>query len=95
MITGFFNLPWFAWAGLALIIAVIYFNLWPQKAVTNPSGFRFVVIRWGHALVWILLTISLALRGFSSAFTGMANIIALAGGLAYVLFLIMTFVVTK
>jgi len=93
MIKGFLNLPWFVWASLALIVAVIYSFVWPHKAVTDPAGFRFFILRWGHALTWILLAINFVLRGFSSSLNGTANLIALTGGLLYVLFIVMTFVV--
>jgi hypothetical protein len=91
MIKGFFNLPWFAWAGLALIVAVIYYFVWPYKVVTVTTGLRFFVIRYAHALTWFLLAINFLLRGLSSSFNGAANIIAAVGGLVYVLFLVMTF----
>ena len=93
MIKGFLNLPWFAWAVLALVIAIIYSFLWPQKVGAAAIGFRFFILRWGHALTWILLTINFLLRSFSPSLNGAANLIALLGGLIYVLFLLMAFVV--
>jgi hypothetical protein len=93
MIKGFLNLPWFAWAALALLIAVIYSFLWPHKAVNLTPGFRFLITRWGHALAWVLISVNFILRGLDPKFTGAANLIAAAGGLIYLLFMIMTFVV--
>ena len=93
MIKGFLNLPWFLWAGIALIIAVIYTFVWPHKEVANATGFRFFVLRWGHALTWLLLTINFLLRGIDPSLNGLASLIALAGGLMYLLFMVMTFVV--
>jgi hypothetical protein len=91
MIKGFLNLPWFAWAALALLIAVIYSFLWPHKAVAMPTGFRFLVIRWGHALTWLLISVNFILRGLDPKFTGAANLFAATGGLIYLLFIVMTF----
>lgn len=93
MIKGFLNLPWFAWALLATVIALIYAFVWPQKAAEMASGFRFVIIRWGHALVWLLLATNFVLRGISPSLNGIANVIALAGGFVYFLFMVMSFVV--
>jgi hypothetical protein len=93
MIKGFLNLPWFGWAGIALIIAVIYYFVWPQNAVTSSTGFRFLVIRYAHMLTWILISINFFLRGISPSYNGAANLIAATGGLVYLLFMIMTFVV--
>jgi hypothetical protein len=93
MIKGFLNLPWFLWAALALIIAGIYSFVWPQKAMSMTTGLRFFILRWGHALTWILLAVNFFLRGLSPSLNGVANLIALVGGLMYVLFMVMTFVV--
>lgn len=93
MIRGFLNLPWFVWAGLALVVAVVYSFVWPQKAGETAAGFRFFILRWGHALTWLLLAISFVLRGISPSLNGAANLIGLAGGLMYALFIVMAFVV--
>jgi len=47
MIEGFLNIPYFAWTAIALIIAIIFVYIWPHKAVTVTTGFRYFVIRWG------------------------------------------------
>jgi hypothetical protein len=84
MIKGFLNLPWFVWTGFAIIIAVIYYFVWPQKAVTAPlMGFRFLVVRYAHALIWLLLAINFLLRGLSPSFNGAANLLAATGALVY------------
>jgi hypothetical protein len=85
--------PWFAWAVLAFVVAVIYSFIWPQKIVTINTGFRFLVLRWAHALTWLLLTVNFVLRGLSPSLSSAANILALGGGLVYILFIIMTIVV--
>jgi len=93
MINGFFGLPWFLWAGLALFIAVVYSFVWPSEAATENTGFRYFILRWGHALTWLLLTINFVMRGIGSDLNGGASFFALAGGVTYVLFLSMTYVV--
>ena len=90
---GFLNLPWFLWAVFALLVAVIYSFIWPQKALAVTTGFRFFILRWGHALTWLLIAINFFLRGLSPSLNSAANLIALAGGLMYLLFLMMAFVV--
>ena len=93
MIKGFLNLPWYAWAAVALLVAVVYSFVWPQTAVAVTDGFRFFVIRWGHALTWLLLAINFVLRGISPSLNGAANVVALAAGIIYFLFMLMSFVV--
>lgn len=91
MIKGFLNIPYFAWTAIALVIAVIFVYIWPHKAVTATTGFRYFVIRWGHALTWLLLAISFLLRGVGPELNGGASFFAFAGGLVYLLFMLMTF----
>lgn len=93
MIKGFLNLPWFVWAALALVVATVYAFVWPQKAAGAVTGFRFFIIRWGHTLTWVLLAINFLLRGISPSLNGMANLVAVAGGISYFLFMLMSFVV--
>ena len=93
MIKGFLNLPWFAWAVIALIIAAVYSFVWPHKAADLATGFRFFIIRWGHAVVWLLLAINFVLRGISPSLNGLANLVAFVGGIFYFLFMVMSFVV--
>lgn len=95
MIEGFFGIPWFVWAAVALAIAVIYTFVWPRNAVAASTGFRFFVLRWGHALTWVLLGINFLLRGVSPNLNGAATLFALAGGAMYLLFLAMTYVVKR
>ncbi len=93
MSSGFLNLPWFLWAGLALVIAVIYSFIWPKKSATETNRLRFFIVRWGHGLTWFLLSLNFLLRGISPALDGAANILALAGALFYALFILMSFVI--
>ncbi|MBL8051668.1 MAG: hypothetical protein JNM46_10645, partial [Anaerolineales bacterium] len=89
----FLNLPWFAWAGLALAIAIAYSFFGIPKEAETATGFRFFILRWGHALVWVLLTTNFVLRGISPNLNGIANLIAGAGGMMYLLFMVMAFVI--
>ena len=93
MLKGFLNVPYFAWTLIALVIAGVFVYVWPHKAVTVTTGFRYFVVRWGHALTWGLLAISFFLRGFGPELNGGSSFFALAGGSMYLLFMLMTFVV--
>jgi hypothetical protein len=59
----------------------------------GATGFRLFILRWGHALTWVLLSINFLLRGISPSLNDTANIIALAGGIMYILFMLMAFAV--
>jgi hypothetical protein len=92
MIKGFLNLPWFAWAAIALLVAILYSFVWPKERIADLVGFRFLVLRWGHALTWLLISINFILRGMDPKYNEVANLIGAVGGLTYLLFMFMTFV---
>lgn len=89
---GFLNVPWLAWAALSLALAVLWVFVGPHTRMPPDGGLRFLVIRWGHALTWLLLAASFFLRGVAPARAGAANALAVAGGVVYALFIVMTFV---
>jgi hypothetical protein len=93
MIKGFLNLPWFLWAALAFILAMVWVHVGPHTKLPAISGYRYFIIRWGHALTWFLLAINFVLRGIDSSLKGLASFCAIVGGVMYVLFLARTFVV--
>ena len=93
MIRGFLELPWFVWVALALVIALIYSIVWPHKTGAAATGLPFLILRWGHALTWLLLAANFFLRGLSPSLNQLANFIALVGGIIYGLFLFTSFLV--
>ncbi len=93
MINGHLNSNWFTWTTIALILAVIYSFVWPKRRAGAAAGFRLLVLRWAHALTWLLLALNFLLRGLSPTLNGAANLVAAAGGLMYLLFTMMTFII--
>jgi len=91
MIKGFLNIPYIVWSLFALILAIVWVYVGPHTKMDVAPGFRYLVIRWGHALTWLLLAVSFFLRSFSSSMNGWANLIAMAGAVIYLLFITMTF----
>jgi hypothetical protein len=92
MIKGFFNLPWFLWAGLAMIFAIVWVYVGPHTKISAAPGMQYFFIRWGHVLTWVFLSINFLLRGIDPSLNGAANLVAAAGGVMYLLFMVMTFV---
>lgn len=89
---GFLSVPWHLWALLSLALSVVWVFVGPHTQMPADSSPRFLVVRWGHALTWLLLAISFFLRGLAPTLGGLANGLAVAGGLVYALFIVMTFV---
>jgi hypothetical protein len=76
--------PW-AWAGLCLAVAAVWVFVVPRPQLAGATGWRRFLLRWGHALVWLLLALSFGLRAAGQS--GLADPVAAAGGLTYVAFL--------
>lgn len=81
--------PWF-WALGCVAIAAFYVWRWPRhKAGGATSGFRYLVLRWFHALVWALLALSVGLHIFDSeAARGIARGLAVLALVLYGTFVI-------
>ena len=79
--------PW-AWATGCALLASFYAVKWPRrKAEGLRVGLRYVVLRWFHALVWVLLGISLGLHAQpSELLRGIARALAVAALVAYAAF---------
>jgi hypothetical protein len=72
-----------------LIVAAAYVFFWPRpKPGTVRPLWRHIVLRWGHSAVWVVLAASFFLRSLDAdALVGQANVLALVGGLLYVVFI--------
>jgi hypothetical protein len=91
---GLFDLmPPTAWVVVCLALAALYLRAWPRrKAAGLTRGFRYLVLRWLHPLVWLLLALSVAVRARSGQTAYfVASAIAVAAFLVYVVFLVVAF----
>ncbi len=93
MESKFLGVPLVVWGVVCLVIAAVFVFVWPHDRVADTSGLRYMLVRWGHALVWLLLASSCFVRvvlGRSGA--GLANNVAFAALIVYVSFLAAMFV---
>ncbi|HET9957600.1 MAG TPA: hypothetical protein VFQ61_24050 [Polyangiaceae bacterium] len=66
-------MPPAAWAAFCLALAGVYARFWPrpltqagQTEMLGSGGLgrvRYLVLRWFHSLVWLLLALAVVLRG--------------------------------
>jgi hypothetical protein len=85
----FLGVPMFVWGGLCLVVAIVFTIIWPSNKVANDTtALRYIVLRWFHALVWVLLALSCFVRG-AGIFggDGPANLVALAALPVYLIFM--------
>jgi hypothetical protein len=83
-----FNLPFGVWAIICLSIAAVYAFIWPSDRVGDAGPPRFLIVRRGHSLAWVLLALMRSLEAFGNP--SMANRGNLVG-LACTAFVVATF----
>lgn len=82
--------PLAVWGFGCLMIAAAYWSFWPQPnagRLTPRTPFTHFILRYGHALVWLLLAAGCFLAGFG--LTALGIILAAAAVPLYLLFLVM------
>jgi hypothetical protein len=89
MNTPFLGVPWFVWGLLCLAVAVIFTVIWPGgRSPSSLPGLQYIILRWFHALVWILLAVSFFLRGgMILGGPSTANVLALLALVVYLIFM--------
>src|SRR6266540_2999045 len=98
MAAALFGVPWVAWGGLCLVVAAVYAAVWPRPATvgagrTDPPRrrralrWRRRVLRWGHALVWLLLALSCFARPSPGLGAPAGNLLAALALIGYAVFL--------
>jgi hypothetical protein len=88
----FWGLPLPVWGGLCLALAVLFIFLWPANK--QVSGVPYLILRWAHALVWMVLAVSCFVRAWIPRSAGTANVLAFLALPVYLIF-VFTFISTK
>jgi hypothetical protein len=50
---------------LALLITVIWIFVWPSDRAALGEPVRYFILRWFHAIVWLLLALAAFIAGFN------------------------------
>ena len=80
------GVPLFIWGGACLALATLWTIFWPRDRVSTTSGLRFVIVRWFHALTWLLLAIAAFVAYFNLLGPDNARQIAFAALMVYLIF---------
>jgi drug/metabolite transporter (DMT)-like permease len=83
----FLNLPWWFWGIACLIVAGIYTVIYPRDKTGKRPAWRQLVLRWFHALVWVLLSLACFIRVFRNT-TDLANVVGYLGLVCYAIFMV-------
>lgn len=91
-----FGIPYFIWSLVCLGLAVLWYFVWPKDRTPEPIKQRpdykprptwvQVVLRWFHALVWLLLAMMFLFFGVGQA--ALASTTGLAAGIIYGMFVV-------
>lgn len=52
------GVPVALWGLAAIAFSIVWVFVWPSDKVDGLGGSQYLVLRWGHALVWLLLALS-------------------------------------
>jgi hypothetical protein len=85
-----FGIPLAFWGIGCLAVAMAYYRIWPMpspKRSQARTSWQHFVMRYGHALVWVLLAGGCFLAGWGQTAIGLA--LAAAALPVYIVFLVM------
>ena len=60
-----FGVPLVIWGALCLVLTAVWIVVWPHDKASAVDGLRFLILRWFHALVWLLLAIAAFIAAFN------------------------------
>lgn len=66
-------------------MATLFYFVWPQAL--KPVGWKRLVLRYFHALVWLLLALACLIRFISPILNSISLILAIIAALCYVSFI--------
>lgn len=87
---GFLGISYFVWAGLALVLALVFVFVVPNAIlISGTQGIHFFVLRWFHSLIWVVLALSFVLRGTENdTAIQIANLLGPVAGLMYIVYIV-------
>jgi len=82
------GIPLVIWSLPVLFMAVLYVFLWPKKLAEERSFSPWArrILRWGNSVSWLCLGLAIIAWGLGEK--PLAFLMALFGGLAYLLFVV-------
>jgi hypothetical protein len=87
---GFLGLSYYLWGIIGVLLAVVFAFIAPREQ-GKMSQTKYIIVRWFHSLVWLLLALSFFLRGTENPTAiRAADIVAISGGIVYAIYFINT-----
>ena len=86
---GLLGIPWIVCATAAFVVAIVFVFVVQRSA--DAAGLEYLVLRWFHSLVWVLLGLAALAARFLPSNERLAGAFAQIALVVYVVYLI-TFV---
>lgn len=83
---------WLALSIVSLIMTILWYFVWPAEKGNELSGISYFIVRWGHLITWFFILIGSLLKVFAPDKTTISTLFFQAGGVSYLLFILVTFV---
>lgn len=80
----FLGFPYVGWGTICLVIAALYFFVWPKAPGRNRPPLAHFIFRYFHSLVWLLLAAACFGRIFTAALTKIFGLAALFTYLTFI-----------
>lgn len=65
MKTKLWGVPLVVWGVICLALAILWIVVWPSDKAVPEDGLRYFILRWFHALTWLLLALSAWVAAFN------------------------------
>lgn len=83
------GVPHVIWGVICLLFTIVWIFVWPKNKIVTSKVLQFFIIRWFHALTWLLLAIAAFIAAFNLfGGKGTAGFIALLSLPVYLIFLL-------
>lgn len=82
------GVPLVVWGGLCLALAVVWGIVWPSDRAGPVGAPRYIILRWFHALVWLLLALAAFCAAFDVLGGAAARVAAAIALIAYLVFIL-------
>jgi hypothetical protein len=86
MAETFLSIPFLFWGIVCLLVAGVFAVAWPRNKVVLANRTRYIILRWGHSLVWVFLALSCFIRIPGNS--GLADLVAFLALPTYMIFLV-------
>jgi hypothetical protein len=84
----FLGLPLPVWGVFCLAFSLLWVFIWPSDRAVPAEAIRYFILRWFHALVWVLLGLAAFIAAFQKlGGARLARPVALASLIVYLVFM--------